>query len=185
MIHSPRKKGEKNNMWKCPRCEVLNEDHLDECEVCFFSKDSIPSVVEDTWTCPRCETINNAAQDVCEVCFAAKPEPDYISESKPRRRRASQYEVVSIDKDSNSVVDYNREEETASHPEIIEEQMTTTEDVSQTYVTDSKEKGKLFEESMSNASTKANEISMGKLARLMFIIVGAIILFAVMLEPLM
>ena len=83
-------------MWKCPRCEVLNEDHLDECEVCFFSKNTIPSVAEDTWTCPRCETINDATQDVCEVCFATKIEFVSInSDTKRRRRRIEHDEPIS------------------------------------------------------------------------------------------
>ena len=79
-------------MWKCPRCEVLNEDHLDECEVCFFSKNSTPSAVEDTWICPRCETINNATQDVCEVCFATKPEFESINPDTKRRRRRAEHD---------------------------------------------------------------------------------------------
>lgn len=172
-------------MWKCPRCEVLNEDHLDECEVCFYSKSSTASVVEDTWICPRCETINVATQDVCEVCFAAKPGPECISsESKPRRRRASRDELVASDKDSNSVVDYNHEEEMASSSEITEEQLSAPEDVSQTHVANSKEMDKSFEESIPSSNAKPNEISMGKLACLVFFAIGIILLFAAILNPL-
>ena len=79
-------------MWKCPRCEVLNDDHLDECEVCFFSKHSTPSTVEDTWICPRCETINGATQDVCEVCFATKSELNSIIPDAKRRRRRTEHD---------------------------------------------------------------------------------------------
>lgn len=59
-------------MWKCPRCEVLNEDHRDECEVCFFHKASITETNSAVWICPRCETINDGKRNTCEVCFGPK-----------------------------------------------------------------------------------------------------------------
>jgi len=120
-------------MWKCPRCEVLNEDHLDECEVCFYSKSSTTSVVEDTWICPRCETINVATQDVCEVCFASKLDLEINStEIKRKRRRLDIDNLEASSVDSNNTVNSALSEKEIAHMDAKFEEPSSenTEEVS-------------------------------------------------------
>lgn len=105
-------------MWKCQKCETINDDSTDICVVCntgrrktntkFVYKEPSPSVKiipetkpkanDNSWKCWKCETLNSGSTKNCIVCGAPRGgfTPPPVKTWKCSECGAINYETSSI-----------------------------------------------------------------------------------------